>query len=874
MEIQKIVIKAYQKKYIHKEQFLELNRIAQNGSTEELTDYLKQHGILTQEQLEELKALVSITASTDLLKESLSPPQPEALSPQELQEELKKLTQSIPKSEEWLGKTFTERYRIHTLLGKGGMGVVYLAQDSKLNRNVALKIVHFEPEEKEERQNRFLQEATSLAKLNHPNIVRIYEVGEEPECYFTMEYVSGETLDQILKREGKLRSREAAEYIQKIAEALVEVHEQQLTHLDIKPSNIMLSEKNEIKLMDFGLARKLESKKSKLTKIAGTVEYMAPEQIRGMAQHLNAKTDIYLLGGSLYELLTGKAPFEGETEKHKLYQALYLDPILPHKLNPSVHNDLEAICLKALEKEQNRRYESAKAFGEDLKNFLEHKVVQAKRPTKWTYVRKWIRRNPVVSALLLLFVLAMTGLLGYFQWKEHLRQVEEETNKKAHFKKLSEDTGSLVEVAQSIERVNKKEELSLKVQALLQGLNLVNEALSLYPKEVTAENRKLQVGKNLLQRCYESKDYELALYVAENLNSLSILSEEEKEGYRKEVEKERDKVVKEELESLEKWFGKADGKIHFYDEFLLKNPEYTEAYSSRGSAKQELKNYEGAIQDFTEAIRLNPQFAEAYIGRGNAKQELKNYEAAIQDYIEALRLNPQYVEAYLNRGTAKFALKDYTGAVQDYTEAIRLNPQDAGAYTNRGNAKRQLKDYGGAIQDHTEALRLNPNYAKAYLNRGNTKNDLTDYKGAIQDYTEAIRLNPQYVGAYFNRGLSQFSNGNLEEGFQDFSEANQLSQGIHRANFIQNYSHFEEEYSKKDIDKSLRLFQERKKYEPTARFSSELADALFARVIQSYQKKDFKSAKADLEWLEQCADPTHPKYSKIPQMKAEIEKHQ
>jgi serine/threonine protein kinase len=202
----------------------------------------------------------------------------------------------------------------------------------------------------------------------------------------------------------------------------------------------MLSEKNEIKLMDFGLARKLESKKSKLTKIAGTVEYMAPEQIRGIAQHLNAKTDIYLLGGTLYELLTGKAPFEGETKEHKIYQALYLDPILPHKLNPSVHNDLEAICLKALEKEQNRRYESAKAFAHDLNNFLEHEPVEAKRPTKWTHVRKWIRRKPGVSALLLLLVLGMTGLWGYFQWKEHLRRVEEETKKKAHFKKLSEDT--------------------------------------------------------------------------------------------------------------------------------------------------------------------------------------------------------------------------------------------------------------------------------------------------------------------------------------------------------------------------------------------------------------------------------------------------
>lgn len=221
--------------------------------------------------------------------------------------------------------------------------------------------------------------------------------------------------------------------------------------------------------------------------------------------------------------------------------------------------------------------------------------------------------------------------------------------------------------------------------------------------------------------------------------------------------------------------GDYEGAIADYTEAIRLNPQYALAYNNRGVARKNKGDLDGAIADYTEAIRLDPQYATAYSNRANARSEKGEYDSAIADSDEALRLKPQYASAYINRGIIQTNKGDYDGAIADLTEAIRLDPQAAYAYNSRGIARRKKDDLDGAIADYTEAIRLDPQYAfLACSNRGVARRNKGDYDGAIADYTEAIRLNPQYADAYANRGESHFASKQYELSLVDLRQASNL----------------------------------------------------------------------------------------------------
>ena len=203
-----------------------------------------------------------------------------------------------------------------------------------------------------------------------------------------------------------------------------------------------------------------------------------------------------------------------------------------------------------------------------------------------------------------------------------------------------------------------------------------------------------------------------------------------------------------------------------------------EDYFQFGIDSYQKGHYDDTIKDYDQAIILNPQYANAYNNRGIVKARLGDYNAAVADYNEAIRLNPKYAEAYNNRGNAKSNLGDRTAAIADYDEAIRLNPKNAIAYNNRGVAKTRLGEHTAAIADYDEANKLNPEYAQAYYNRGNAKARLVDYNAAIADYDEAIKLNPEYANAYYTRGIAKARLGDKAGALKDFKKANELDPEI------------------------------------------------------------------------------------------------
>ncbi len=332
------------------------------------------------------------------------------------------------------------RFSIVRELGRGGFGVVFLAEDPVLGRQVALKVPRPEVLVTPEVRRRFLREAEAASRLDHPHIVPVYEVGEEgPICYIASAYCEGPTLAQWLRLQtGSVPVRLATRLVAVLSAAVAHAHERGILHRDLKPSNILLqrsdgspSARDEVchelgfvpRICDFGLAKLLDqvSQETRSGVPIGSPEYMAPEQAAGRLREQGPATDVYALGVILYELLTGRPPHRGETDLETLRLVTDQDPPSPRALRPGLPRDLETIALKCLEKRPARRYSSASELAADLQRFLDGKPVGARPVPAWQHAGKWARRRPVHATLAVVlgaFVLAIVGGLEWARARE------------------------------------------------------------------------------------------------------------------------------------------------------------------------------------------------------------------------------------------------------------------------------------------------------------------------------------------------------------------------------------------------------------------------------------------------------------------------
>jgi eukaryotic-like serine/threonine-protein kinase len=323
-------------------------------------------------------------------------------------------------------------YELIEEIAQGGMGVVYKARQTSLNRTVAVKMIRFGNLAREEDVRRFRTEAEAAANLQHPNIVAIHEVGfAEGQHFFSMDYIEGGSLAELI-RERPLPPRKAATYLKTIAETIHYAHSRGVLHRDLKPSNVLLDEKQQPKISDFGLAKLMQSD-SKLT-LSGTVmgspSYMSPEQASGRGHSLSVQGDVYSLGAILYELLTGRPPFQADTTLEVLRLVIDAEPVSLRQLNKNIPHDLDTICLKCLEKAPDRRYSSAQELAEELGRFLRDEPILARPVGPATRAWRWCRRKPALAAALLtiitLFFAGFGGVLSQWQIAQQRAESERE----------------------------------------------------------------------------------------------------------------------------------------------------------------------------------------------------------------------------------------------------------------------------------------------------------------------------------------------------------------------------------------------------------------------------------------------------------------
>lgn len=314
-------------------------------------------------------------------------------------------------------------YQVVSELGRGGMGVVYKARHRKLNRLVALKMILSGRHSSNESLERFIAEARAVAKLQHPGIVQIFDIGEHQGLpYFSLEFVEGKDLQKDLNGLPRAPKR-CAEMVEQLANAMQYAHDHKILHRDLKPANILLDNDGRPKISDFGLAKVVDDEGSGATSdgtIMGSPSYMPPEQARGQQSAISNRSDVYSLGAILYQMLTARPPFVSERPLDTVMQVINNDPAMPRSLQPDVPADLETICMKSLQKDPSARYASCAELAADLRRYLNGEPILARPISTLERCWRWCRRNPKIAipSSLAAVSITLTAIIASWAWSE------------------------------------------------------------------------------------------------------------------------------------------------------------------------------------------------------------------------------------------------------------------------------------------------------------------------------------------------------------------------------------------------------------------------------------------------------------------------
>jgi len=689
------------------------------------------------------------------------------------------------------------RFQLVELLGTGGMGDVYKAYDPNLGRYIALKILRHEDPET---LNRFLREARAQAKVEHPHVCKIYESGEcSGHPYIAMQYIEGKTLkelDQQLTLEEKLR------IIKEVALGLQAAHRRGLIHRDIKPANIMVmqTEDGDWKpfIMDFGIAREQEA--SGLTStgmVVGTPFYMSPEHAKGKLANLDRRSDIYSLGITLYELLTGIVPFQGDTPVEVLIKVIDKDPPLIRKINPRVPVDIETIVMKCLEKDPNRRYSSAKELAEDIQRYLDGDPIMA-RPATLTYriKRKLVKHkwSAILAGAASLVIIVLIGLWLHTQWTASQRAL----------------------IAQQLGQEVEKIESSIRYAHLLPLHNISREKTIIRERIKAIEEKMQKVGKMglgpghyamgrgfmALQEYTKAKDhlekawavdyqtpevaYELGLAMGElYLKESEIVSRIDNKELREARKNEIEETYRKPAVHYLKQAGEIrhESKDYIYALIAFYEKKYQEALGILQAAMKHAP--EGTPWLYEANILEGNIYLDIGLEKTDYEEAMEIFSRAEQAYQRVIEIGESDIRGYMGISRVlerkiRLTLHAKGGDLQPLVEkaiaqcqkALGIDPELADIYVMESSVYRWLGRYqiftgknpipafNQAVEAAQNALKLQNDNFEAYAIIGTINRFKAQYQmdhgedptGAFQlaawNFNKAIELNPTYVAAY------------------------------------------------------------------------------------------------------------------------------
>jgi serine/threonine protein kinase/Tfp pilus assembly protein PilF len=684
------------------------------------------------------------------------------------------------------GTVFARRYEVIEELGEGGMGKVYKVFDNKIEEKVALKVLAPEIAGDEKTIERFRNELKLARRVSHRNVCRMFDLSEaEKTPFITMEYVPGENLKSLIRRVGRLSQAKAISIATQVSEGLAEAHRLDVIHRDLKPQNIMVDGEGNARIMDFGIAHSIKTKSITETgMIIGTPEYMSPEQVEG--EGVDRRSDLYSLGIILFEMLIGDVPFQGETPLSVILKQKTEQPPDPRRFDDQISPDLSRIILKCLEKDKNKRYQSADQLLADLaeaqKEISATDRSRLEKKGMGGGVKKW-KKSGLIAALSVLAV--ALALAGFFLLREISKGQQKSLDSIAvlPLKNLSGSSmqdylsdgmtealisnlaqiGALQRVISSTSVIQYKDTTKslpeiareLDVDAVVEGSVVVSQQRV----RVNVQLIEARTDRNIWSRSYErdlsdilSLQNELARAIAREIKVVLTPAEEARLDLAHAVDPEAYQLV---LKARSLW-----GK----------------------RTEEDLMN---AKELFEQAIEKDSAYAQAYAGLADVYNMLASYyfvspsEAypeAKQAAQMALELNENLAEAYTSMAWVRYHFeRDWFGAETDYNWAIGLNPNYATAHHWYGALLRDMGRFDEALAELERARELNPfslavNTSIAYLFYF-----ARQYDQSISQCLAALELDASFHWAYDVQGLAYLQKGEYEKSIAALQQAVDLS---------------------------------------------------------------------------------------------------
>ncbi|HEY4272305.1 MAG TPA: FlgO family outer membrane protein [Candidatus Udaeobacter sp.] len=650
-------------------------------------------------------------------------------------------------------------YELLEEIGRGGQGVVFRARQKSLNRTVALKVISLGQWASKAHLRRFRLEAEAAARLEHPGIVPIHEVGErDGSCYFSMKFVEGGQLDEMV-RQTPMSIRQAVELIAKVARTVHYAHEHGILHRDIKPGNILLDAKGEPHLTDFGLARLVESESSvtQTLDVLGTPSYMAPEQAVGNNATISSATDIYGLGAVLYQLLTAQPPFAGGTTYETIKLLLDTEPRPPRSLNPKIDRDLSTICLKCLEKDPKRRYPSALTLAEDLERWARHEPIQARRVGVFTRGRKWVRRNPSIAVMAaMLFALAVP--LGVTIWKsEFIRSPATTGIAVLPFENLNDQKenstfadGVQDDILTKLAKIGDLKVISRTSVMDYRGTRNIRQIGDTLRVSHVLEGSARRSGDRIhLNAQLIDTRTDTHVWAEEYDRNLNDLFAVQSEIAQKVAQHLHARLSASEKASVEE---KPTQDLAAYDFYVRAVSMIYNVQVPQGPVDAPEKALSEAVDLLNKAVARDPNFFLAYCqlafahdliyqqGTDHTPARLALAQSAIDS---AFRLKPDSGEAHLALGWHLYwGYSDYDRARAELALAQQSLPNNAQVYELSGSMDSSQRRWADAIHNLERACELDPRNLPYLINLGSTYAWLHDYDEWAEIMDRIVALNP------------------------------------------------------------------------------------------------------------------------------------